>query len=95
MRLSSSSRIRRTSSSGRPAGVERPVLVALARAERAGIAAAHRDHDVGRLHDLVRERLGEVRAACCGDSRRSLVRDVRGMPCKPAVVCALAGNTTC
>jgi hypothetical protein len=40
--------------------VELPVLVVLARAERAGIAAAHRDHDVGRLHDLVRERLGEL-----------------------------------
>jgi len=41
-------------------GVELPVLVALTRAERAGIAAAHRDHDVSRLHDLVRERLGEL-----------------------------------
>jgi hypothetical protein len=46
----------------RPPGrvVELPVLVALALAERAGIAAASRDHDIGRLHDLVRERLGEL-----------------------------------
>jgi hypothetical protein len=45
----------------RPPGevVELPVLVALARAERAGIGTARRDHDVGRLHDLVRE-LGEL-----------------------------------
>jgi hypothetical protein len=46
MRLSSSSRIRRTSPSSARRSVELPVLVALARAERAGIAAAHRDHDV-------------------------------------------------
>jgi hypothetical protein len=41
-------------------GVEPPVLVVLARAKRAGIGVAHRDHDVGRLHDLVHERLGEL-----------------------------------
>jgi hypothetical protein len=45
----------------RPPGgvVERPVPVALALAEQVGIAAAHRDYDIGRLHDLVRGRLGE------------------------------------
>ena len=42
--------------------VELPVLVALARVDRAGIAAAHRDHDVGGAHDLVGERLGELLA---------------------------------
>ena len=40
--------------------LEDPVLVALARIDRAGVAAAHRDHDVGGLHDLVGERLGEL-----------------------------------
>ena len=33
--------------------VERPVLVALAGIDRAGVAAAHRDHDVGLAHELV------------------------------------------
>ena len=37
--------------------VELPVLVALPRVDRTGIAAAHRDHDVRGSHDLVRERL--------------------------------------
>src|SRR5215207_9196703 len=41
-----------------PGGVvEVPVFVLLARVDRAGIAAAHRDHDVGSAHDLVRQRL--------------------------------------
>ena len=40
--------------------VELPVLVALAREERAGVAAAHRDDDVGGLDDLVGPRLGEL-----------------------------------
>ena len=42
--------------------VELPVLVLLARVDRAGIAAAHRDHDVGGAHDLVGQRLGELLA---------------------------------
>ena len=33
--------------------VELPVEVPLAGVERAGVAAAHRDHDVGRAHELV------------------------------------------
>ena len=37
--------------------VQLPVLVALARKQRAGIAAPHGDHDVGGLHDLVGPRL--------------------------------------
>ena len=42
--------------------VELPVLVALARVDRAGVAAAHRDHDVGGADDLVGERLRELLA---------------------------------
>ena len=42
--------------------VELPVLVALAGVDRAGVAAAHRDHDVGGAHDLVGERLRELLA---------------------------------
>ena len=38
--------------------VELPVLVALAREERAGVAAAHGDDDVGGPDDLVGPRLG-------------------------------------
>jgi hypothetical protein len=57
-------RLRSGSDAPRPAAarrvVELPVLVALARADRAGVAAAHRDHDVGHLRDLVREQLGEL-----------------------------------
>jgi DNA-binding response OmpR family regulator len=41
---------------------ELPVLVALPREDRAGIAAAHRDHDVRRPHRLVREWLRELLA---------------------------------
>ena len=37
-----------------------PVLVPLSGEERAGIAAAHSDHDVGGLDDLVGPRLGEL-----------------------------------
>ena len=37
-----------------------PVLVALAGEERAGVAAAHRDDDVGGLDDLVGPGLGEL-----------------------------------
>src|SRR5262245_24428653 len=37
--------------------VDRPVLVTLSRIDRTGIAAAHRDDDVGGPHDVVRERL--------------------------------------
>ena len=45
-----SSRIGRTASTPMPSGiVEHPVLVALAREQRAGVAAAHRDDDVGGL----------------------------------------------
>src|SRR5918996_1221125 len=42
--------------------VELPVLVALARVDRAGVAAAHRDHDVGGPHHFVGQRLGEFLA---------------------------------
>ena len=42
--------------------VELPVLVLLAGVDRAGVAAAHRDHDVGGAHDLVGERLRELLA---------------------------------
>ena len=42
--------------------VELPVLVALARVDRARVAAAHRDHDVGGPDGLVRERLRELLA---------------------------------
>ena len=46
---------------GLPGGVlEHPVLVALAREDRARVAAAHRDHDVGGPDDLVGPRLGEL-----------------------------------
>ena len=62
-RASISSRIRRTASRSWPAGiVELPVLVLLAGIDRAGVAAAHRDHDVGGAHDLVGERLRELLA---------------------------------
>ena len=40
--------------------VELPVLVLLARIDRAGVAAAHRDHDVRRGDDLVGQRLREL-----------------------------------
>src|SRR6476659_1249957 len=40
--------------------LELPVLVALARIDRAGVAAAHRDHHVRGAHGLVRQRLGEL-----------------------------------
>ena len=53
-RASISSRIRRTAVevlAGRI--VELPVLVPLAGIDRAGVAAAHRDHDVGGADDLV------------------------------------------
>ena len=40
--------------------VDRPVLVSLAGVDRAGVAAAHRDHDVGGAHDLIGERLREL-----------------------------------
>src|SRR5919106_812205 len=42
--------------------VDLPVLVALARVDRARVAAAHRDHRVGRAYDLVGHRLGELLA---------------------------------
>src|SRR5262249_23358234 len=46
--------------------VEHPVLVALSRIDGAGVAAAHRDHDVRGPNDLVgqglRERLAQVDA---------------------------------
>ena len=62
-RASISSRIRRTASRSWPAGSSSvPVLVLLARVDRAGIAAAHRDHDVGGAHDLVGQRLRELLA---------------------------------
>src|SRR5215217_1490276 len=41
--------------------VDIPVLVAFAGVDRAGVAA-HRDHGVGGLHDLVGHRLGELLA---------------------------------
>src|SRR6266508_2694466 len=40
--------------------VELPILVAFAGVERARVATAHCDDDVGRLHDLVRPRLREL-----------------------------------
>ena len=40
--------------------VERPVFVALAGEDRAGVAAAHGDDDVGGLDDLVGPGLGEL-----------------------------------
>src|SRR5665648_524606 len=40
--------------------VQRPVLVALAREDRADVPAAHRDHDVGRLHSLGGQHLGAL-----------------------------------
>src|SRR5436190_23574513 len=40
--------------------LELPILVALARIDRAGVAAAHRDHRVGGPDDVVRERLREL-----------------------------------
>src|SRR5439155_17646924 len=40
--------------------LERPVLIALARVDRARVTAAHGDDDVGRLHHLVGHRLREL-----------------------------------
>ena len=40
--------------------VEHPFLVAFAGEDRAGVAAAHRDDDVGGLHDLVGPGFGEL-----------------------------------
>ena len=40
--------------------LELPVLISLARVDRAGVAAAHRDHRVGGAHELVIERLREL-----------------------------------
>src|SRR5689334_17876087 len=40
--------------------LEVPVLIALARIDRACIPAAHGDHDVGGLHALIGERLREL-----------------------------------
>ena len=58
-RRSTSSRTGRTAATSMPCGVvERPVLVALAGEDRAGVAAAHGDHDVGGLDDLVGPGLG-------------------------------------
>src|SRR6478752_1705829 len=42
--------------------VELPVFVPLPRVDRADVAAAHRDHDVGGSHELVGQRLGELLA---------------------------------
>src|ERR1041385_6635118 len=42
--------------------VQLPVLVPLAGVDRAGVAAAHRDHDVSCAHDLVGQRLRELLA---------------------------------
>ena len=61
-RASISSRMRRTVSTSLPGVFERPVLVSLAGIDRAGVAAAHRDHDIGGAHDLIGERLRELLA---------------------------------
>ena len=37
-----------------------PVLIALARIDRAGVAATHRDDHISGLHDDVGQRLGEL-----------------------------------
>ena len=53
--------MRRTVSIGLAGGiVDLPVEIALAGVDRAGVTAAHRDHDVGGLHDFVGERLREL-----------------------------------
>src|SRR5262245_58945781 len=40
--------------------VQRPVLVPLARVDRARVATAHRDHHIGGSHDLVGQGLREL-----------------------------------
>jgi hypothetical protein len=42
--------------------VQLPVLVAFSRVDRAGISAAHGDHDIGGFDELVAERLGKLLA---------------------------------
>src|SRR5437763_864577 len=53
---------------------ELPVLVAPSRVDRAGVAAAHRDHDVGGLDNLVGERLRELLAHVDADLLHRLER---------------------
>ena len=71
---------------GRLAGrvVELPVLVALARVDRAGVAAAHRDHDVGGLDRVAGERLGVLPRDVEPDlvHRRDHARVDRGRPAR-------------
>ena len=55
--------------------VQLPVLVPLARIDRAGVAAAHRDHDVRGLHELVGQRLRELLAHVHADLLHRLVHD--------------------
>ena len=72
-RRAMSSRVARTSSTGRPFGVfELPVEVALAGDVRAGVAAAHRHHDVGLLGELAGEALG----AAVGEVDPELAHDL-------------------
>src|ERR687888_441984 len=47
--------------------VELPVLVPFSGIDRAGVAAPHRDHHVGRADDLVRQRLRELLAQVDAD----------------------------
>ena len=72
-----SSRIGRTASMPWPAGsVELPVLVALAREDRAGVAAAHGDDDVGGLDGVG----GEDLRALGGDVDAVLGHGLRRRP---------------
>ena len=64
-----------------PGGVvEVPVLVALARKDRAGVAATHGDHDVGGLHDLFGPRLGYSLAISMPTSIAATVAGLTSMP---------------
>ena len=51
--------------------IELPVLVALAGIDRAGVAAAHRDHDIGGTHGFVGQRLWVLLAPCRCRARRA------------------------
>jgi hypothetical protein len=56
-RVLMSSRIGRTESTPLPAGSSEPIAVADTRERRAGVAAAHGDHDAGGFHGVVSEDL--------------------------------------